>query len=380
MNVEIILPDWFNETALRLPSYKVGRVNFGAGRSYIRLNQDCKPCESPLRLYTSLTTAINACSPMETPLLEWYCKHGTKEAGRLLEIAQEYGTLMHMEIGKLLINMHYDLDSVEEVVENYLSDKSFYHPECREWPEKLRNDICAFIQFFIDYNVVPLGIEYVLLSERGYGTLIDLVCNMTIQVDGLDYENPYKSGPRKGEPRECKVDKEIRAIINFKSGRHGFYRSNGLQLEAERQLWEENFPDLPLDAAYNWSPKEWRGETPTYNLKDWTGEITTAEVEAVMTLADIRYASKAESKVYTTIGGTFSIADRSLSSVIRREGIGEFVGRKFGVAEETMEPIQRGGDKTQNYVEKAYKAAQNVEPLPKKSTVIKEPIADPLPF
>lgn len=277
--------------------------------------------------------------------------------------------------------MHYDLDSVEEVVENYLSDKSFYHPECREWPEKLRNDICAFIQFFIDYNVLPLGIEYVLLSERGYGTLIDLVCNMTIQVDGLDYENPYKTGPRKGEPRECKVAKEIRAIINFKSGRHGFYRSNGLQLEAERQLWEENFPDLPLDAAYNWSPKEWRGETPTYNLKDWTGEITTAEVEAVMTLADIRYASKAESKVYTTIGGVFSIADREqgLSSVIRREGIGEFVGRKFGVAEE---PIIRKGvpDKTQNYVEKAYKAAQNIEPLPKKSTVINEPVSDPLPF
>jgi len=328
MNVEFVPTEWFNAEALRLPDYKVGRVNFSGGRAYIRLNNDGVPIESPLRLYTSLTTSINQASPMERPLLEWYCKHG------LEELASHYGTLMHLEIGKFLINQFYDFDMVDTVVEDYLSEHSYYQPDCKEWPEKLRNDLTAFIQFYLDYNITPLGIEYVLLSDRGYGTLIDLVCNMTITVDGLDYENTYKSGVRKGEPRECKVKKEIRAIINFKSGRHGFYRTNGLQLEAERQLWEENFPDLLLDAACNWSPKDWKGATPSYNFKDWTGDITTAEVEAVMTLADIRYASKAESKVYTSIGGIFSIADRSkgLSNVIRREGIGEYVGRKFGHA------------------------------------------------
>ena len=373
MNVEVILTDWFNDQALRLPNYKVGRVNFSGGRSYIRLDNNGKPCECPLKLYTSLTTSINQASPMERPLLEWYCKHGLEEAERKTEVAAMYGTLMHLEIGKFLINQNYDFEQIEEVVENYLSENTFYQPETKEWAKKLRNDLCSFIQFYLDYQVVPLGIEYVLLSERGYGTLIDLVCNMTIQVDGLDYENPYITGARKGEPRGCKIDKEIRAIINFKSGRHGFYRSNGLQLEAERQLWEENFPDLPLDAAYNWSPKEWRGETPTYNLKDWTGEITTAEVEAVMTLADIRYASKAESKVYTTIGGVFSIADREkgLSSVIRREGIGEFVVRKFGFAEETMEPIQRGV---------TTREVSTIGKTDTSSKVIEEPVSEPLPF
>ncbi len=367
---ENINTEWFNDTALRLPSYKVGRVNFGQGRSYIRLNEDGVPVESPLRLYTSLTTAINACAPMEQPLLEWYVKHGLKEANRLLELSQHYGTMMHLEIGKFLINGEYNFDAVETVVDDYLAEHSYYQPDTKEWPEKLRNDLAAFIQFYIDYKILPLGIEYVLLSDRGYGTLIDLVCNMTIQVDSLDYENPYKSGPRKGEPRECKVDKTIRAIINFKSGRHGFYRTNGLQLEAERQLWEENFPDLPLDAACNWSPKEWRGETPTYNFKDWTGDITTAEVDAVMTLADIRYASKAESKTYTTIGGVFSIADRAqgLSGVIRKEGIGEYVGRKFGHAAPDMDPIVRPA---------AAKPSTAAKPA---APVINEPTAEPLPF
>lgn len=355
---ENINTEWFNETALRLPSYKVGRVNFGQGRSYIRLNSDGEPVESPVRLYTSLTTAINACAPMEQPLLEWYCTHGTKEAGRLLEIAQHYGTLMHLEIGKFLINQEYNFDAIEGVVEDYLSSESFYQPETKEWSEKLRKDLTAFIQFYLDYRIQPLGIEYVLLSERGYGTLIDFVCNMTIQVPGFSETEVYKSGPRKGQPKECKVDKEIRAIINFKSGRHGFYRTNGLQIEAERQLWEENFPDLPLDAGFNWSPKEWRGEIPTYNLKDWTGEITTEEIEAVMTLADIRYASKAESKVYTSIGGTFSIADRSLDGVIRREGISEYVGRKFGASIGELSPSRQSDP----------------------AKVPTQPISEPLPF
>lgn len=363
---EQINTDWFNETALRLPSYRVGRVNFGQGRSYIRLDENGTPSESPVRLYTSLTTAINQCSPMEQPLLEWYCKHGTKEAGRMLEIAQQYGTLMHIEIGKFLINQMYDFSAIDTVVEDYLATENFYQPETKEWPEKLRSDLAAFIQFFLDYKVVPLGIEYVLLSQRGYGTLIDLVCNMTIMEDGFSDTEVYKSGPRKGQPKECKVPREIRAIINFKSGRHGFYRTNGLQIEAERQLWEENFPDLPLDAGFNWSPKEWRGETPTYNLKDWTGEITTEEVEAVMTLADIRYASKAESKVYTSIGGVFSIADKEqgLSGVVRREGISEFVGRKFGSSlaykdESFIEYVESGG---------------------KPTAVVNQPVSEPLPW
>lgn len=362
ITIETINTDWFNADALRLPSYKVGRVNFGKGRSYIRLNSDGVPCENPLRLYTSLTTAINSCAPMEQPLLEWYCKHGIEEAGRKLEIAQHYGTLMHTEIGKWLMDGQYDFNSCEEVVEYYLSENSFYQPETKEWGDKLRRDIASFCQFFFDYSIKPLGIEYVLLSDKGFGTLIDLVCEMTIQVDGFHPTEVYKSGPRKDQPKECKVDKTIRAIINFKSGRHGFYRSNGIQLEAERQLWEENFPDLPLDAAYNWSPKDWTGATPSYNLKDWTGEISNEEVDAILTLANIRYASKAERKQYTSIGGVLSIADRSegLTGVVKKEGITEFVGRKFGynVGLSELEPILRGAH----------------------TAVVNKPISSPLPI
>ena len=41
---------------------------------------------------------------------------------------------------------------------------------------------------------------------------------------------------RKGEPKETTKVIEKTAIINFKSGKHGFYRSNGIQIECERQF------------------------------------------------------------------------------------------------------------------------------------------------
>jgi len=327
MTVQEVSTEWFDDKALRLPSYKVGRVNFGRGRSYIRINED-GTLETPLRLYTSLTTAINSCAPMEDGLLDWYIKHGRQEASRLLKLSQHYGTLMHFEVGRFLKDQVYDFNSCGSVVEEYTTTENYWQPECADWSEKLKQDMAAFIQFSFDYQVKPLGIEYVLLSEKGFGTLIDLVCEMTTMVDGLDYDDPYKSGVRKGQPREVKIPKTIRAIINFKSGRHAFYRSNGIQIECERQLWEENFPDMPLDSAFNWSPKEWI-TNPGYNLKDWTGDICQAEVDAVLALANVRYASKAENKTYLNISGVVSTQE-SLLAALGKETIEEFCNRKFG--------------------------------------------------
>lgn len=326
MTFENVFTEWFDEDALRLPDYKVGRVNFGQGRSYIRINEGGE-LESPLRLYTSLTTAINSCAPMEAPLLEWHCKHGLQESGRLTKVAQMYGTLLHLEIGKFLKEKVYDFDTTTQVVEDYTSTEDFWEVECKDWAMKLKYDMAAFIQFFIDYEIVPLGIEYVLLSDKGFGTLIDLVCRITVSEDGLDHNDPYKTGPRKGEPRDVKVRVQKTAIINFKSGRKGFFRANGIQIECERQLWEENFPDMPIDMAMNWAPNEWTSN-PGYHVKDWKGDICQEEVDAVLMLARVRYASKAENKSYLNITGVVSTGE-SLSAALQRESIAEYCNRKF---------------------------------------------------
>jgi hypothetical protein len=186
--------------------------------------------------------------------------------------------------------------------------------------------MAAFIQFFIDFEVVPLGIEYVLLSEKGFGTLIDLVCKITVDQKGY-WGEVYKSGDRKGQPKETSERVTKTAIINFKSGRKGFFRSNGIQIECERQLWEENFPDMPIDMAMNWAPNEWTAN-PGYHVKDWTGDICQEEIDAVLMLARVRYASQAENKSYLNITGVASTLD-SLNAALKRESIAEYCNRKF---------------------------------------------------
>ncbi len=295
LNFELVKADWFDPLALRLPDYSVGRVSYGHGRSYIRITDG--QLEEPFVLYTSLTTAINTCSPMEQPLLEWYVKNGIDGAARLLKEAQNYGTLMHMAIGDYLINNFFDFDGAEDRVRTYcLTIKLEY---TSEWHKKLKYDLAAFIAFAQAHNIKPMGIEYVLLSQRGYGTLIDLVCEMDVEEKGF-FGEVYKSGSNAGQPKESKRTVRKIAIINFKSGRHGFYRSNGIQAICEKELFEENFPDVRIDCAFNWSPKEWI-ISPDWNLKDWTGEIDSTEIDAVLALAKVRFAEKAINKKYVNI-------------------------------------------------------------------------------
>lgn len=328
MKTEIVKTDYFDQGAIRLPDYKVGRVSYGNGRSYIRIVDG--DIEQPFRLYTSLTTAINTCAPMNQGLLEWNVKHGLKEASRLLKIAQVYGTGLHILIGQFLMVGSLNLDEdLEDWVQNYLSEQEFWEPECKEWASNLRYDLIAFAQFCSDYNIQTLGIEYVLLSDQfGFGTPIDLVCKMDVPVTGF-YGETYKTGDKKGQPKQTTQKVTQTAIVNFKSGRHGFYPNNGIQAIAEKMLWEENFPDIPLDGAYNWSPKEWR-DAPSYNLKDWVGEVSEEEVKHIMGLAKIRFGDKAMEKEYLSVGGVI-YRGMSPSGCVSKISVEEFCKKQFSV-------------------------------------------------
>jgi hypothetical protein len=36
-------------------------------------------------------------------------------------------------------------------------------------------------------------------------------------------------------------------------------------------MWNEWFADLEVERVFNWSPKEWTGNVPTYNFVEQTG-------------------------------------------------------------------------------------------------------------
>ncbi|RZJ92452.1 MAG: hypothetical protein EOO20_01720 [Chryseobacterium sp.] len=327
MTVEFVPTEWFDKNAIKLPNYKVGRVNFGKGRSYIKIEPDGQLAQ-PFRLYTSLTTSIAQSMPTPFALEDWKFMHGKKEADRLMKVAAHYGTLMHMEIGRFIKEGVYDLDAVQDPIDNYLSDNNFWDNDCTQWPDKLKEDMLAFVKFYNDYEVIPLGLEYVLLSEkRGFGTPIDLVCMLMVDEKG-EWGEVYKSGERKGEPKVTSKRVQKRAIINFKSGRKGFYETHGIQMECERLLWDENFPESPIDIAMNWAPADWR-TTPDYKIKEWQGTTPVAEIEAILKLAEIRYAARAEKKAYMNMTGIISTAE-SVAGAVQFEDIEDFCNRKFG--------------------------------------------------
>jgi hypothetical protein len=61
-----------------------------------------------------------------------------------------------------------------------------------------------------------------------------------------------------------------------------------VQLEIYRRLWNKNFPDLEIEKTYNWSPKEWRGTVPTYNLKDQSNSAGKDQTSLIIEMERIK--------------------------------------------------------------------------------------------
>lgn len=326
MNLEEISTVYFDEDAIRLPSYKLGRVAFEGGRLYYRYGYN-EP--EGVELFNSLTTVIYQCTPMPFSLLEWYCKLGLTEAKRYSNMKAMYGTLMHKEIGKFCEQQEYDFDLCKSVVEDYLSENDFWQPECKTWEYELKEDMMAWCDFAYQTNLKCIAIEMVLASSKGFATAIDVVCDMDFQEKGYWVE-VYKSGDKKGEPKLTVQPVRKRALINMKSGRHGFYENNGLQVFAEKQLFEENFPDIKIDACLNWHPSNWqKADSDKYKIKDWTNLVEEKEIDCMFELAEVKFRDKMQSKERIQIWGKVSngndprknISVDLLSDMIRRKEI-----------------------------------------------------------
>ena len=298
MNITQVSTIYFDPDALRLQPYKIGRVKLGeSGRAYFKY-------QLPVKIYTSLTTVMSTCTPMAYGLMKWKMDNGEKESTRLANVAAMYGTLMHQEFGNFCINQQWNFDNAEEVVADYCSKNEFYSEDTKEWPDRLREDIQAFADFVYQYKVKTLAIEMVLCSDAfEFATAIDLVCMMTVPEKGY-WGEKYASGEKKGQDKVTNKDVTVRAIVNFKSGRHGFYAENANQLELERMVWNENYPDLPIDRVYNFAPTDWRNASgDKFKLADQTGKANKIEMEAMLMLASERYKGKNEQKIWTSIYG-----------------------------------------------------------------------------
>jgi len=275
------------ESTQRLRRVKVA----GSERYYYIENED-----GSKTFFIGVTSASKIAIPQSAGLLDWMMAQGSRaNADRVAMQAACYGTTMHRILLELyLIGGKLKMDDVDNMVRAAAYEFGLKQDDYDTWVREIRRDLLAFAQFVEDYKVKPIAVEFPIASSTyGLGGTIDLPCYITIKEKGF-FGEVYKSGERKGEPKETTQEREIIAIIDLKSGRKGFYEEHEFQLHAYRRMWNEVFPSMQIKRVYDWSPKEWK-TTPSYNFTDQTDSIYAEDETfgAVLSIAR-RKAKKVE--------------------------------------------------------------------------------------
>lgn len=275
------------ESTQRLKRVKVG----GSERYYYIENED-----GTKTFFIGVTSASKIAIPTSVGLIDWMIQQGTRaQADAAAMKAALYGTCMHRILLELyLIGENLKMEDVDNMVRGAAYDAAIKQEDYDTWVREIRRDLLAFAQFVEDYKVRPIAVEYPIANaEMGLGGTIDLPCYITIKEKGF-FGEVYKTGDRKGEPKETTQEREVIAIIDLKSGKKGFYEEHEFQLHAYRRMWNSNHPNLPIEKVYDWSPKEWK-TTPSYNFTDQTDSIYAEDdvFGAVLSIAR-RKAKKVE--------------------------------------------------------------------------------------
>jgi hypothetical protein len=178
----------------------------------------------------------------------------------------------------------------------------------------------------IDTNCKPLAIELCLWHPDGYAGAIDIVCELDVEEKGF-FGETYASGVNKGQPKESKRTVRVRAIVDIKSGRKGFYESSEIQLHAYKAMMAYHFPEeeMIISKLFNWSPKDFRGAVPSYNLKDQTDSKRAKKLPHLVSLAKIEDETRSNS--VTVINGSIDLL-KGLSGNITEKTFIELIKEK----------------------------------------------------
>lgn len=255
MNVESLLPEFFDIDALRVPPQKTYRIDNGGERLYARLIGD------EVKAVPSVTTVLRML-PTDQHLIKWYADLGYDEARAHIRRRANYGTYMHILFKELLLGgeivfTNSLIVSGFETFLNEIGERADGY-DLRQIAVDLKSDVFAFCQWVQDYKVKPLAIEYIVFGEK-YAGAADLICKLSIKktskIETYENERMFAFLP----PEINRTDeKEVIALIDFKSGRKGFHDDNKLQLYALRELWNAERPETPIEMIANLGMKNYK--------------------------------------------------------------------------------------------------------------------------
>ena len=322
ITVQKLNPQYFDIEKLKHQPEPIYRMDANGHRYYYRFDENGEPT-----FYTSVTTMIKNTLPTSSYLINWKVDKGADKAEEEMLERAAYGTLLHTLCGTLLMTGKFNLDCIPKKLEEFcMGEKITPKPG---WIDDLKKDVLAFAQFMIEKNVKPLAIEVILYHPTdGYAGALDLVLEMDEEQKGF-FGEKYLSGANKGQPKETKRTVRINAILDIKSGRKGFYESHELQLQAYKEMWGVHFPDIKIDRLYNWSPKDYRGSVPSYNLKDQTDSRNLVKLPNLVALAKIEDSKR--SNTITVINGDIDLT-KGLDGIISELSFTELIKKNRAVA------------------------------------------------
>ena len=310
MTVEEMTAMFFDEKTLIEPPYKVWQLNSKGHRYYYRYDDAGNP-----EFFPSVTTILSQTLPKAPHLINWIANKGIEEAERYKGERAAYGTFMHAAFEELLINRAYDLDGLKgklkEYIEVYRLPDDFIY-----YADDLKKDVLAFAQFVLDYDVRPLAVEIALVHPYyKYAGMIDCPCTMRAKIGS---------------------DDRINAIVDFKSGRKGFYEESEIQLGMYRDMWNVNFEQFPVTRIFNFSPKDWR-KKPSYNLKEQTESPNIRKIPYLLEIAAIE--DEKRDNTFTAVNGMVILDDApDLSQNVISLSLAELIKTKAPAEKKKPEP------------------------------------------
>jgi hypothetical protein len=227
VGTEIVEPDWYNENIIKPKKYF--RIHIGNSRYYY---------DNPLaiKLRKSVTTLLHSQMPMNPFLRNWLFRfNSVEEYEAYMKGTADYGTIMHVLFTKLLLNKEVNVVNEVEYLKEQLNTVADININ------ELKKDVICFVKFIEDYKVKPIAVELPVMNDRYAGT-IDLLCCMWIN----------------DEMKTC--------LIDYKSGRKGFYDSHRVQLHAYKQLIKECY-DIDIDLLFNFAPSDFTKDISKHSIK-----------------------------------------------------------------------------------------------------------------
>lgn len=350
MTTEEIKALFFDSDALREPCYRIHQLNADGYRYYYTEQEDGK-----ITLFPSVTTLLKKVMPTSPQLIEWIAKNGMEGATEKRDLAAAYGTFMHIQFEKLIISRKYDFEAVPGLLLAYMEQENLPEKFFGDSIVKIKKDVLAFAQFVRDYNVKPLAVEIGLVHPvHHYAGCIDLPCVMT----------------------DPKTGKQFTAIVDFKSGRKGFFEEHELQLHLYRAMWNYNFPDSPVEKVFNFSPKDWRTK-PTYNLKDQTESENVRKLPHLLAIAAIE--DEKRDNVVTIVRGALDLDNGELANNIVTLSLVELIKSKQAEKEPESAPVEDSPEKTAEIPVNATNDAGVINDSSEQENPVKTEIPEKLP-